>query len=137
MRVRIPTFMPAELAALLRYARRMSDWEIKKDYEDCLVVVAGSEEDAEQLRAYGEARMKAPHFSPGKPGHNNHEFIKQVEVEVATVTSTSTDAGTGLCSLSETQSGLGACRARCSCGRATYVRQNGTWARHAPPKEKD
>jgi hypothetical protein len=74
--------------------------------------------------------LKAPHFSPGKPGNNNHEFIKGQSAEPAPAAAPASD----LCSLSETQSGLGACRARCSCGRATYVRQNGTWARHSPPK---
>lgn len=63
------------LSDLMKHAAMMSDYEISHDFEDSLVPVAASAEDAEVLRAYGKARKMAPYFGPGKKGSNNHSEV--------------------------------------------------------------
>jgi len=124
--------MAVLLKDLMKAARQMSDLEIKRDLKDCVAVLAATEEEAEQIIQYGNLREKSPYFSPGKPGHNNHEFIKDHVQKSDRAPRKQPD---GLCPESEQASGRGACRAKCDrCGRGTYVRKDGTWARHTPLK---
>lgn len=58
--------------SVLDWARQMTDDEIKRDL-DCLVDAAP--EAAEKLRAYRHARMRAPHFAPGRPSACNHQYV--------------------------------------------------------------
>lgn len=62
------------LEDLLKHAAMMSDSELVRDFEDCLVPVAQSPEDEEALLAYFQARKRAPYFAPGGKT-NNHKNI--------------------------------------------------------------
>lgn len=68
--------LKASLPALMAHAARMSDYEIDRDFMECLVPVAETPEAAETLIAYGNARRKALYFGPGRKGANNHEQVK-------------------------------------------------------------
>ena len=63
-----------DLEALMAHARMMSDKELLADFEDCLLVLAGSDKDINALAAYFEARRQAPYFAPGGKT-NNHQHI--------------------------------------------------------------
>jgi hypothetical protein len=65
----------ATLTELMRHAEMMSDYELDRDFVDCLIPVAESEEDQARLMAYYQARRKGPYWSPGKPGANNGQHV--------------------------------------------------------------
>ncbi|MEX1037258.1 MAG: hypothetical protein WDZ96_00215 [Acidimicrobiia bacterium] len=58
----------------LAHARLMSDYEIDRDFNDCLLPLA-SEDDQEVLKAYADARKNAPGWSPKRNIGNNHKWI--------------------------------------------------------------
>jgi hypothetical protein len=68
-------FLSGSRNELMTQAAMMTDYEIDKDFDDCLLPVAKSVEDAEVLAAYAKARRLAPYFGPGKRGSNNHDQV--------------------------------------------------------------
>ena len=60
---------------LMRHAAPMTDAELLRDFDDCLLPLADSTGSAEALKEYAWARRKARDFSPGKAGACNHRTV--------------------------------------------------------------
>lgn len=60
-----------DLEKLMAHARMMSDGELAKDFKDCVLPLAASQQDRIMLESYFGARKDAPYWSPG--GHSNND----------------------------------------------------------------
>ena len=60
---------------LLAALQRMGDAELLASFEECVVPLAETPEDVEELRRYFRARKSAPYWGPGGKG-NNHANIQ-------------------------------------------------------------
>lgn len=68
-------FSKVPLKQLLAYVQKMGDAELLASFEDCVVPLAESPDDVEELRRYFRARKNAPYWGPGGKG-NNHANLQ-------------------------------------------------------------